>query len=182
MSSTTQTFFALIALSFATSSMADPHCFHLGSKLFGKDLEGPCVHHTDDYSVAFDVVSGSVEMVVAPGSTANLEVYSGARVLTVSEDCCPPPSFLHELACPRIQETGECCYTEDTVHVSGFPTQTGCLHSVEDYASYTPTDGTASWPTTNPGANHEVEVYASLHPSGCCECFMYAITCSPCQA
>jgi len=184
MSSTTQTFIAFITLfaSIAQATNNEPHCFHLGAKLFGKNLDVPCVHHTDDYSVAFDVVSGSVEMVTSPTSEARLELYTGARVLTPWENCCPPPSFVQELECPRIQETGECCYTEGEVQVTGLPEQSGCVHSVEDYASYVPTELSVTWNTTNSTANHEVEVYASLHPNGCCECFMYAIPCSPCNA
>ena len=121
-------------------------------------------------------------MVVAPDSQARLEVYSEARMLTPSDNCCPPPSFLTELHCPRVQETGSCCVTNNTVHVSGFPTQTGCLHSIEDYASYPTSNGEAvSWSTENPEANTEVEVYASLMSNGCCSCFMYAIPCSPCE-
>ena len=187
MFSTTQTFIALFAIasfasftSIAQASNDEPHCFHLGAKLFGKNLDVPCVHHTDDFSVSFDVVSGSVEMVTSPTSEANLELYSGARVLTPWEDCCPPPSFVRELACPRIEESGECCYTETNVHVTGLPEQSGCVHSVEDYASYVPTGTSRTWNTSNPEANHEVEVYAALHPNGCCECFMYSIPCSPC--
>ena len=29
--------------------------------------------------------------------------------------------------------------------------------------------------------NHEVEIYASLHPSGCCDCFLYSLPCPQCQ-
>ena len=180
------TLFALFTL-FATLSQAvpqEPHCFHLGSKLFGKNLEGVCVHHTDDFSVAFDVVDGAVEMIVGPNSNARLEVYTEARMLTPSDNCCPPTSFLTELDCPRIQETGSCCISNGTISVTGVPDQAGCVHSVEDYASYVTDHETnsVSWSTENPEANPEVEVYASLMPSGCCGCFMYSIPCSPCEA
>lgn len=171
--------FALLATStFVTSS---PTCFQVGQKLFGKNIDGPCVHHTEDYTVSFDVsASGSVEMVLPPDVMPNLEVYSQARVVTPNEDCCPPPSFLYELTCEKVQPSGSCCYSSDTVYVSGLPSQSGCVHSVEDYASHLPSSGSVSWSTSNISANHEVEVYASLHPSGCCECFMYALPCSPC--
>ena len=111
----------------------------------------------------------------------NLEVYSQARVVTPWEDCCPPPSFLFELQCEKVEESGQCCYSHDTVYVNGLPVQSGCVHSVEDYASHIPSDGATSWSSNNTESNHEVEVYASLHPNGCCECFMYSIPCSPCE-
>ena len=182
MSSTT--FFSFVAcfLAIVSSVNADPHCFQVGQKLFGKDLDGVCVHHTNDYTVSFEVSpSGSVEMVLPPNVNPSLEVYSGARVVTPWEDCCPPPSFMYELQCEQVEESGSCCYTEDTVHVSGLPDVSGCVHSVEDYSSHVPSNNHVQWSTNNTEANHEVEVYASLHPNGCCECFMYSIPCSPCE-
>ncbi len=174
---------SMLSLSSATSpATSAPSCFQVGQKLFGKNIPEPCVHHTDDYTVSFDVsASGSVEIVLpSPDHWPDLEVYTGARVVTPWEDCCPPPTFAYQLECEKVQEEGSCCYSADTVYVSGLPEQSGCVHSVEDWASHIPSSGSVSWATGNPEANHEVEVYASLHPTGCCECFMYSIPCSPC--
>jgi len=117
-------------------------------------------------------------MVVGHHDTNYLELYTGARMLTETDDCCPPETFTFAVQCEHIEPTGQCCYSDNQVHVWDVPTYTGCLHSVEDYASYVPVDNAMTWNTTNPEANTHVEVYASLHPNGCCECFMYALECS----
>ena len=169
------------ALAMISSVLADPSCVRLGHKVCGTDLTGPCVHATDDYSVAYDVVDGVVEAVLTNETPVSLEVYSGTRVLTEYEDCCPPPSFMHELHCTEVHEQGSCCVSETHVHVTGLPEHVGCVHSVEDYASYNPTSGSVSWPTDHPELNHEVEMYGGQHNNGCCACYLHAVQCSPCE-
>lgn len=177
---TTTTLALTFALAMISSANADASCFKLGNKLFGKDLPGPCVHHTDDYSVAFDVVDGNVELVLDSTSEANLELYSGARVTNAWEDCCPPDTFLTEVACPRIQEQGSCCYDATHVHVTGLDSHMACIHETVHYGSHHPVGGAVSMPLADPSLNHEVEVYASMHPNGCCACFTSSLPCSPC--
>lgn len=189
MSSTT--FFVALFAIFSNFVVADehPYCYQVGTKLYGKNLDGLCVHHTANFAVAFDVVDGMVEIDLPQGVFPRLEIYSEARIFNETEDCCPPDSFKHEIECevkcpedhPLTTVVGECCYTETDVFVSGLPDDAGCLHSIEDYATYLPYNNTMSWSTQNPGANGEVEVYGSLMPDGCCGCFQYSIPCSPCH-
>ena len=174
---TTLTTLALIA---SASASNDASCFKLGNKLFGKDLPALCVHHTDDYSVAFDVHDGNVELTLDSNSQANLEIYAGGRVTNDWEDCCPPPSFLTEVACPRIEEQGECCYDATHVHVTGLDSHVGCVHEVVHYGSHQSVGGEVHIPLADPSLNGEVEIYAGLHPNGCCACYMHAVSCSPC--
>lgn len=181
MISTTTFFATLMVVSMVTINAEEPICFQMGRKLFGKNLDGLCVHDTADFSRSHDVVDGIVEIILPRDTTANLEIYSDARIVTEYEDCCPPPSFTYELFCNQIQATGQCCYDESNVYVTDLPDISGCVHSVEDYASYVPSNNSASWSTKNPQANHEVEVYASLMPDGCCGCFLYSVPCSPCS-
>lgn len=176
-----------LLFSFLLSTVsADPHCFKYGAKLYGKDLDVPCVHHTDEYSVAFDVVDGSVEVVLGQqAQVPALELYSEPRIVNDWEDCCPPPSFVQELTCGELSqaEEGSCCVSDTHVHVTGLHSHyVGCVHSVEDYVSHLPEGGSVSWETSDPGANHEVEVYASVHPNGCCSCFLYSLPCGECDA
>ena len=181
LSMTLATIFALFStMSYATHN-DQPLCFQLGQKLFGKNLDATCVHESTDYSKSYDVVNGAVEIVTGHYDENYLELYSGERMLTDNEDCCPPETFTYAIQCEHIEPTGSCCYNENSVHVWDYPSQTGCLHSVEDYASYVPPHtGNTTWATENPEVNTHVEVYASLMPDGCCGCFMYAIECSPC--
>ena len=178
-------FSMIISSSLIEAAPTGPHCFQLGQKLFGKNLDAVCVHDSKDYSKSYDVVNGNVEILTGHHDDNYLELYNQARVVTPYEDCCPPPSFTYAIQCEHIEPTGSCCYDNSTneVKVWDVPTQTGCIHSVEDYASYPMTEGQTSteWNTSNPEVNTHVEVYASLHPNGCCECFMYALECSPCN-
>ena len=181
MSSAFAFFFALFALSFVSGvEQGEPHCFQLGRKLFGKNLDAVCVHDAKDYSKSYDVVNGNVEIITGHYDDNYLELYSAPRMVTEYEDCCPPESFTYAIQCEHIEPTGGCCYTNSSVEVWDLPNVSGCVHSVEDYASYVPEGNSASWTTGNPEANTHVEVYASLMPDGCCGCFMYTLECSPC--
>ncbi len=181
----TTTIFSILSLflTLAHAAPEGPHCFQLGQKLFGKNLDAICVHDAKDYSRSYDVVNGNVEILTGHHDDNYLELYDGPRMVTANEDCCPPPSFTYAIQCEHIEPTGQCCYSDTEVHVWDVPTYSGCLHSVEDYASYPlgPGETSTSWSTGNPEVNTHVEVYASLHPNGCCECFMYALECSVCN-
>lgn len=168
-------------LSAAFVSASEPSCVQLGMKVCGTGLPGLCVHSTTDYSVAFDVVDGVADLEVEQLSGVALELYSGARMVTESDDCCPPHTFLTEYSCTVVEEAGSCCYDDSHVHVSGLGDFVGCVHDVVDYGSFNPVDGAVSIALDEPSSNHEVEVYAGQHGNGCCACFMHSIPCGPCE-
>jgi hypothetical protein len=177
-----------IAFTFFTATAlvaAEPRCYQVGRTLHGMDLPANCVHGTHDYSVSFEVDNGCVNFFVPDefDHVPGLELYTGERMLTQWEDCCPPETFTYHLDCEHVPVEGECCYSEDAVHVSGLNDDlVRCVHDVENYTSFVPEEGSAWWNTTNPEANTHVELYGSLHSNGCCEKFLYAIECSPCAA
>ena len=179
--------FALSSLVIASAATAAPSCFQIDRRVFGKDLGVPCFHLNNDYTVAYDVQPDGSAEVHLPYDTSDpseLELYSGPRMTTAVEDCCPPETFLSAISCPIIQPVGTCTISGNVLTVSGLPEQTGCVHSVETYNSYVPSSGSVQWLTNNAGANPEVEVYASQHPlthptaPGCCYCHIYNIPCS----
>ena len=175
--------FTLLALLFATSTLASPpRCVLFNGRLFGKDLDSPCVHYTSDYSDGRAVDSeGGVEIVLSdPSAKPALELYSGELMNLPNDKCCPPETFTQEIGCSSYVPQGECCVTGDSVHVWGLSSDIGCVHSVETYASYVPSSGNASWSTSNPGSNHEVELYLALHSNGCCGCFLHSLPCGSC--
>jgi hypothetical protein len=159
-----------IASTFATHT---PMCFQLDHKICATSIQGMCVHNTQDYSFATDVHSGSVELFVPTLDDTRLEMYTANRTL---EDSCTPESYTSEIECTQVVEQGSCCYDGSMVHMAGLGAYARCLHDLVQYDTHLPVSGVVSWNTTNPVANYEVEVYG--HES--CECFMHAITCSPC--
>lgn len=181
--------FALCAFQVFAVEQEGPYCYQVGTKLYGKNLDGLCVHHTGNYGVAFEVVDGMVEIDLPDGVFPRLEIYSGERVFNDSEDCCPPDTFIHEIECelscpydhPLTTVEGHCCYDKETIHVTGLPSTVGCLHSIEDFATYLPVNSSVSWSYVDVEKNGEVEVYANLMPDGCCGCFMYSIPCGKCE-
>jgi hypothetical protein len=177
-------FIALVVLSSVNAQSSDePRCYQVGQMLHGMDLPAICAHSTHDYSVAYDIVDGCLKFLVPEGEVVTeLELYSGARMTTPWEDCCPADSWLHNLDCTHVPPSGECCYDEDSVHVTGLPEHAArCVHDVLDYDSFVPSNGSVWWDTSDPSGNTHVEVYGDLHSNGCCEKFLYALECSPCN-
>lgn len=181
------TFFALFALSVLAD---EPYCYQVGQKLYGKNLhDALCVHHTANYAVSFDVVNGSVEIDLPDGVFPRLELYNQSRFVTEWDDCCPPESFMYEIECelscpyehPLTTTEGSCCYDKETIYVNGLPADAGCVHSIEDFATYIPANSSVSWSIGDLEKNGEVEVYANLMPDGCCGCFMYSLPCGRCE-
>lgn len=174
--------FTILATSVVVN--AEPRCYQIGRTVHGIDLPAKCVHGTHDYSRAYDVEDGCVNFFVPQdfNNVPELELYTGDRMVSDTDDCCPPETFTHTIECSHVQPTGTCCYTNQTVHVSGLPDDAArCVHDIETYSSFVPSNGEAWWNTKNPEANTEVEIYGNLDADGCCTKFFYAIPCSPCE-
>jgi hypothetical protein len=175
----------LLITLFATSVSAhtpnEAYCVQLGHQVCGVGLNGTCVHETSDFTVAFDVTDGVAEARSRSTNATAFEVYSGDRMTTVWEDCCPPDTFVKEIQCEVIEEQGQCCYTDDRVYVWGLDEHIGCVHDVVDYKSYVPTTGSVDFPLDTPLENHEVELYGGQHSNGCCACYLHAVPCGRCE-
>lgn len=178
---TTTFTFALFALS-AVNAQVEPRCYQVGQTVHAMDLDAICAHSTHNYDVAFDIEDGCLKFLVEPGQVVTeLELYSGQRMTTQWEDCCPPETWTHNMNCEHVPVEGECCYSDDAVHVTGLTEDlVQCVHDVVDYTSYVPENGTVWWASDDGENNTHVELYGSIHSNGCCEKFLYAIECSPC--
>ncbi len=174
--------FAFVAT--AAIVAAEPRCFQIGRMLHGLDLPARCVHGTHDYSVSYPVDDGCVKFHV-PSKFKNvpeLELYTGERMLSQYDDCCPPETFTRAIECKHVPPSGQCCYNKGGVHVWDLPEDAArCVHDIETYSSYVPEKGAAWWNSSKPESNTEVEIYGHLDQDGCCVKFFYAIPCSPCE-
>lgn len=175
--------FATFQTSFSLATLnVQPRCVLYNGRLFGKDLDVPCIHYTSNYADGRGVVDGTVEVVLSdPTAKPALELYSGELMNLPNDKCCPPETFVREIGCDMYMPQGSCCYDKENVYVSGLSHHIGCVHSVETYASYVPTGGAISWETENPEANYEVELYLSLMSDGCCGCYLHSLSCSSCD-
>ncbi len=170
----------------SVSATGEPYCYKIDGRLIGKNMDGyKCIHYTSDYSNGVQIHNGAFETVYNVGGVPRVELYTDNLMILPGDKCCPPQSFVKEIECYVFpEERGECCRSDTGVEITGLPVpEANCVHDVVDYASYVPSGSELTFPMS-PGKlanNHEVEVYASLHPSGCCDCFLYSLPCPPCD-
>ena len=171
-----------------------PKCFKIGTTLIGKDLDFfRCAHYTENYADGRQIVDGKVVIRgVSTGGEHELELYTGNLMSVPGDDCCPPDTYVTNVKCVDVYNNpGKCCRTDTDVKVwdlprspdFGNPDFISCLHDIVHYQSYIPLQGNASW-SMSPAdldQNNQVEVYASLHPTGCCDCYLYSLECPYCS-